>query len=53
VGPGGKWLDPAVDEGADKLETRYLFLWHSPELLDLLHQRLRDLHFLVGQLVRP
>jgi hypothetical protein len=53
VGLGGKWLDPTLDEGADKLEARYLFLRCSPKLLDLFHQRLRDLHLLVGQLMHP
>jgi hypothetical protein len=53
VGPSGERLDPALDEGVDKLEARQFFLRRGPELLDLLHQRLRDLHLFFGQLMRP
>jgi hypothetical protein len=39
--------------GADELETRQLLLRCGPKLLDLLHQRLCNLHFFFGQLVHP
>jgi hypothetical protein len=53
MGPGRKWLDSTLNEGANELEARYLFLRRSSKLLDLVHQGLHDLHFLIGQLVRP
>jgi hypothetical protein len=37
VGPSGERLDLALNEGANQLEARHLFLWRGTELLDLLH----------------
>jgi hypothetical protein len=48
VGPSGKRLDLALDEGADQLEARYLFLGRGPELPNLLHHWLRDRHLFFG-----
>jgi hypothetical protein len=36
VGPSGKRLDPALDEGTDDLDARQLLLGRSPKLLDFL-----------------
>jgi hypothetical protein len=46
-------LDPTLYEGANELDTRKLFLGRGSKLLDFLHQRLGDLHFLISELVPP
>jgi hypothetical protein len=46
-------LDPTLYKGANELDTRKLFLGRGSKLLDFLHQRLYDLHFLVRALVPP
>jgi hypothetical protein len=46
VRPGGEWLNLALDEGADQLEARHLFLGCVLQPLYLLHQGIRDRHFL-------
>jgi hypothetical protein len=38
-------------ESANELDARKLFLGHGSKLLDLLHQRLYDLQFLISKLV--
>jgi hypothetical protein len=48
VGPSGKRLDQVLDEGADQLEARYLFLGRGPELPNLLHHWLCDRHLFFG-----
>jgi hypothetical protein len=53
LGPSGERLDPALNEGADQLEARHLFLGCGSELSNLLHQGLHDRHLFFGQLVRP
>jgi hypothetical protein len=53
VGPSGKRLDPMLYESTNKLDARKLFLGHGSKLLDFLHQRLCDLHFLFRELVPP
>jgi hypothetical protein len=53
VGSSSERLDPALYEGPDELDAQKLFLWSGSKLLDFLHQRLRDLHFLIGKLVPP
>jgi hypothetical protein len=53
VGSSSERLDSTLDEGLDELDSRKLFLWSSSELLDLLHQWLRNLHLLVGKVVPP
>jgi hypothetical protein len=40
-----------LDEGSDKLDARKLFLRSGSKLLDLLHQRLRDLHLLIRKIM--
>jgi hypothetical protein len=51
VGSSSERLDSTLDEGPDELDARKLFLWSSSELLDLLHQRLCDLHLLIRKIV--
>jgi hypothetical protein len=46
-------LDSTLDEGSDELDSRKLLLRSSSELLDLLHQRLRNLQLLVRKVVFP
>jgi hypothetical protein len=53
VGPSSERLDPTLYEGVNELDTRKLFLGRGSKLLDFLHQRLSDLHFLVSELVPP
>jgi hypothetical protein len=53
VGSSSERLDLALDEGSDELNARKLFLRSSSELLDLLHQRLRNLHLLFGKIMPP
>jgi hypothetical protein len=53
VGSSSEGLDPTLDEGSDKLDTGKLLLQSGSKLLDLLHQRLRDLHLLIGKIVLP
>jgi hypothetical protein len=44
-------LDSTLDGGSDELDARKLFLRSSSELLDLPHQRLRNLHLLVRKVM--
>jgi hypothetical protein len=53
VGSSSKRLDSTLNEGPDELDPRQLLLWSSSELLDLLHQRLRNLQLLVRKFVSP
>jgi hypothetical protein len=53
VGSSSERLDSTLNEGPDELDARKLFLWSSSELLDLLHQWLRDLHLLIRKIVLP
>jgi hypothetical protein len=53
VGPSSERLDPTLSESANELDARKLFLGRGSKLLDLLHQRFCDLHFLVSKLVPP
>jgi hypothetical protein len=53
VGPSSERLDPTLYESVNELDAQKLFLRHGSKLLDLLHQRLCDLHFLVSKLVPP
>jgi hypothetical protein len=46
-------LDPALYEGSNEQDARKLVLRRGSKLLDFLHQRLYDLHFLVGKLMPP
>jgi hypothetical protein len=51
VGSSSERLDSTLDEGSDELNSRKLLLRSSSELLDLLHQRFRNLQLLVGKVV--
>jgi hypothetical protein len=53
VGSSSEWLDPALYEGPNELDARKLFFRCGSKLLDFLHQRLRDPHFLLKKLVPP
>jgi hypothetical protein len=53
VGSSSERLDPTLDEGPNKLNARKLFIQSGTELLDFLHQWLRDLHLLLGKFVSP
>jgi hypothetical protein len=53
VGSSSERLDSTLDEGSDELDARKLFLRSGSELLDLLHQRLRNLHLLVREIMPP
>jgi hypothetical protein len=53
VGSSSEGLDSTLDESSDKLHAQKLFLWSSSELLDLLHQRLRNLHLLIRKIMPP
>jgi hypothetical protein len=46
-------LDPTLYKGVNELDAQKLFLGRGSKLLDFLHQRLCDLHFLVRELVPP
>jgi hypothetical protein len=48
-----KRLNPAFDEVLNQLETGHLFPRRGSQSPNLIHQRLRDQHFLFGQLMRP
>jgi hypothetical protein len=51
VGPSSERLDPTLYKSANELDARKLFLGRGLKLLDFLHQRLYDLHFLIRELV--
>jgi hypothetical protein len=53
VGSSSERLDSTLDEGPDELDARKLFLRSGSELLDLLHQRLCDLHLLIRKVMLP
>jgi hypothetical protein len=53
VGSGSKGLDSMLDEGSDKLDARKLLLRSGSKLLDLLHQRLHDLHLVIREIMPP
>jgi hypothetical protein len=40
VGSSGEWLNPAFNEGANKLNARQLLLGRGAKFLDPLHERL-------------
>jgi hypothetical protein len=53
VGSSSERLDPTLDEGPNKLNAQKLFIQSGTELLDFLHQWLRDLHLLFRKFVSP
>jgi hypothetical protein len=53
VSPSSERLDPTLYESMNKLDARKLFLGRGSKLLDFLHKRLCDLHFLFRELVPP
>jgi hypothetical protein len=53
VGPSIERLDTTLYESPNELDARKLFLGHGSKLLNFLHQRLYDLHFLFRELVPP
>jgi hypothetical protein len=53
VGSSSEGLDPAFDEGSDKLKSQKFLLWSRSKLLDFLHQRLRDLHLFIQKIMPP
>jgi hypothetical protein len=53
VGSSSERLDSTLDEGSDQLDARKLFLRSSTKLLDLLHQRLCNLHLLIRKVMLP
>jgi hypothetical protein len=53
VGLSSERLDQTLYKGANELDARKLFLGCGSKLLDFFHQRLRNLHFLVRELVPP
>jgi hypothetical protein len=53
VGPSSERLDPTLYESPNKLDARKLFLGRGSKLLNFLHQRLCDLHFLFRKLMPP
>jgi hypothetical protein len=53
VGSSSERLDSTLDEGSDELDARKLYLRSSSKLLDLLHQRLCNLHLLIKKIVLP
>jgi hypothetical protein len=53
VGPSSERLYLMLYKSANELDARKLFLGRGSKLLDFLHQRLYDLHFLVRELVPP
>jgi hypothetical protein len=53
VGSSGERLDLMLYESANKLDARKLFIGRGSKLLDFLHQRVCDLHFLFRELVPP
>jgi hypothetical protein len=53
MGPSSERLDPTLYESPNELDARKLFLGRGSKLLNFLHQRLCDLHFLFRELVPP
>jgi hypothetical protein len=53
VGSSSERLDPVLYEGPNELDAQKLFLRRGLKLLNFLHQRLRDLHFLIEKLMPP
>jgi hypothetical protein len=53
VGSSSERLDSKLDEGPNELNSRKLLLRSSSELLDLLHQRFRNLQLFVGKVMPP
>jgi hypothetical protein len=53
VGPSSERLDPTLYESLNELDARKFFLGHGSKLLNFLHQRFGDLHFLFRELVPP